>query len=172
MIAFLSRLLLSMPLLSKIKILGFLKTLLAVMMFMAIAVIVDTFLSFSLPHIFAERKRKDIYEMPSLGIAVNLGKYSATFAVSVWAGIATAQWFLKRDLREGREGALVGVEEAENPFESQSPSTPTIDPVMKDWMIFDRYLANPDISDTATQAFVDNTSEWNPAIRDWYDSRN
>ena len=91
----------------------------AMIAFLLSVLTANTFLSYVLPRIFAEAPRRDIYEKPSLNTSVIMGKHGATLIVSIWAGIATGQYFLKPRLREGRSGAKVESKDKEGrPFPS------------------------------------------------------
>lgn len=209
-----SHLLKKMPNLAKTVAFWTLKILLAVMAFLVSAVAANTLLSYILPRIFAEARRKDIYEMPSLETWVIVGKHGLTFLVSAWAGVFTGQYFSEPRLQERSPAAKLeskdkkdrpfpslwqkmqwkngneeeGGAEAINSFEShtesyippQTPSTPTVDPIIQDWTIY-RYFgklpplalnAINDEGDGLSQSLANDASQWNPELCDRYDPKN
>ena len=161
------------------------------MAFHVSALLVNTFLSYLLPRIFAEAPRRDIYELPSLGPWVVLGKHSATLIVSVGAGVFTGQYFLQSHLSEGRPGAKLqskskdengggdrrggGGVEARNPFQSytashtprQRPSAPSINSTIHAWTIDES--STPSLNPTIHAWMIDepSTPPLDPTIQDW-----
>lgn len=108
-----------MPILAKTVAFWALKILLAVMAFLVSAVAANNLLSYILPRIFAEARRKHIYEMPSLETWVIVGKYGLTFLVSAWAGVSTGQYFSEPHLHEGSPAAkLESKDKEDRPFPS------------------------------------------------------
>ena len=73
----------------------------AVMVTLVSALVVNTSLSYTLPRIFPEAPREDVYEMPSLATWVIVIKHSVTLVLSVWGGVSTGQYLTEPHLREG-----------------------------------------------------------------------
>ena len=80
-----------------------LKIFFAVMVTLVSALAVNTSLSYTLPRIFPEAPREDVYEMPSLDTWVIVMKHGVTLVLSVWAGVSMGQYLTEPNLREGHQ---------------------------------------------------------------------